>query len=119
MKPFRFQPLDLQHTFEDEYAHLVWSANLGLVDNSAVAVPLYTLTNKGGWCKMLENRRQLGGGNTKGGINWRMKQGTASRRSNWMCFTRRGKRIAVSTQRRDRQGHQREVNAKWSLAEAL
>ena len=32
--------------FEDEYAHLVWLAGLGLADTSVVAVALYTLVDR-------------------------------------------------------------------------
>lgn len=46
IKPFRVRPQHLRLPFEDEYAHLVWSADLGLADTSVVAVPLYTLTNR-------------------------------------------------------------------------
>lgn len=46
MKPFHQRPTELRHPFEDEFAHLVWSADLGLADDSVAAVPLYTLTNR-------------------------------------------------------------------------
>lgn len=46
IKPFHPRPPGLQHAFEDEFAHFVWSADLGLKDHSTAAVPLYTLTNR-------------------------------------------------------------------------
>lgn len=46
LKPYRKRPQDLRFPFEDEFAHLVWSADLGLVDASIVAVPLYTLVDR-------------------------------------------------------------------------
>eukprot|EP00752_Nemacystus_decipiens_P018520 g16605.t1 len=46
VKPFHRRPDHLQHDFEDEYSHLVWSSDLGLQSTSVVAVPLYTLTSR-------------------------------------------------------------------------
>jgi len=43
MKPFYSRPLDLRLPFEDEFAHFVWGPDLGLVEDSVVAAPLYTL----------------------------------------------------------------------------
>ena len=43
VKPFHVRPEDLRLSFEDEFSHLIWSADLGLADTSVVAVPLYTL----------------------------------------------------------------------------
>ena len=45
LKPYHPRPLELRLPFEDEFAHLVWSADLGLADASVVAVPLYTLVD--------------------------------------------------------------------------
>lgn len=47
MNPFHSRPPELQHGFEDEHSHLVWSADLGLVEIPVAAVPLYTLANGG------------------------------------------------------------------------
>lgn len=46
IKPFHVRPPHLRHTFEDEFAHTIWSVDLGLADTSVVAVPLYTLTDR-------------------------------------------------------------------------
>eukprot|EP00752_Nemacystus_decipiens_P016750 g14988.t1 len=46
VKPFHRRPGHLQHDFEDEHSHLVWSSDLGLQSTSVVAVPLYTLTSR-------------------------------------------------------------------------
>ena len=40
------RPLDLRLPFEDEFAHVVWSADLGSADTSVVAVPLYTVVDR-------------------------------------------------------------------------
>ena len=45
LKPYHPRPSELRLPFEDEFAHLVWSADLGLADASVVAVPLYTLVD--------------------------------------------------------------------------
>ena len=42
IKPFHQRPNHLRLAFEDEFSHLVWSADLGLADASIAAVPLYT-----------------------------------------------------------------------------
>ena len=46
LKPYHPRPDHLRLPFEDEFAHLVWSADLGLTEASVVAVPLYTLTER-------------------------------------------------------------------------
>ncbi|CAB1102956.1 unnamed protein product [Ectocarpus sp. CCAP 1310/34] len=46
VKPYHPRDDHLRLPFEDEYAHLVWSADLGLADTSVVAVPLYTLVDR-------------------------------------------------------------------------
>ena len=47
VKLFYQRPAHLRlPAFEDEYAHLVWSAELGLVDTSVVVVPLLTLEDR-------------------------------------------------------------------------
>ena len=46
LKPYHARPQHLRLPFEDEYAHLVWSADLGLVDTAVVGVPLYTLVDR-------------------------------------------------------------------------
>jgi len=46
VKPFHRRPEHLELPFEDEFAHLLWSADFGLADNSVTAVPLYTLTDR-------------------------------------------------------------------------
>lgn len=40
------RPGHLRHKVEDKFAHLAWSANLGLADTSTVAVLLYILTDR-------------------------------------------------------------------------
>ena len=46
IKPFHQRPDHLRLAFEDEFSHLVWSADLGLADASVAAVPLYTLIDR-------------------------------------------------------------------------
>ena len=46
IKPCHVRPDELRLAFKDEYAHLAWSADLGLADTSVVAVPLYTLVER-------------------------------------------------------------------------
>eukprot|EP00752_Nemacystus_decipiens_P004057 g3715.t1 len=46
VKPYHRRPDHLRLPFEDEFSHLVWSADLGLADTSIVAVPLYTLVDR-------------------------------------------------------------------------
>ncbi|CAB1106551.1 unnamed protein product [Ectocarpus sp. CCAP 1310/34] len=46
MKPFYSRPLDVRLAFEDEFAHYVWEPDLGLVEDSVVAAPLYTLFDR-------------------------------------------------------------------------
>ena len=46
IKPFYSRPLHLRHPFEDEFSHFVWAPDLGLAEDSTVASPLYTLTNR-------------------------------------------------------------------------
>ncbi|CAB1096262.1 unnamed protein product [Ectocarpus sp. CCAP 1310/34] len=45
-KPYHGRPQDLRLSFEDEFAYVMWSADLGLADISVVAVPLYTLVDR-------------------------------------------------------------------------
>jgi len=59
VKPFHQRPAQLQLPFEDEFSHLIWSADLGLADTSVAAVPLYTLT-----------ARQVEQGKTAGTWTW-------------------------------------------------
>ena len=44
MKPFHARPKGIRHEFEDEFAQFVWPPDLGLVQDSVVAFPLYALT---------------------------------------------------------------------------
>ncbi|CAB1113987.1 unnamed protein product [Ectocarpus sp. CCAP 1310/34] len=46
MKQFYSRPLDLRLPFEDEFSHFVWGPDLGLVEDSVVAAPLYTLVDR-------------------------------------------------------------------------
>ena len=46
IKAFHERPERLRHAFEDEFAILVWGADLGSAGTSTVAVPLYTLTDR-------------------------------------------------------------------------
>eukprot|EP00752_Nemacystus_decipiens_P012408 g10995.t1 len=46
MKLFHSRPKDLQLSFEDEFSHFVWGPDLGLVEDSVVAAPLYTLIDR-------------------------------------------------------------------------
>lgn len=62
--PFYHLPPKLRHDLEDEYSHLVWSADLGLADTSAVAVTLYTSTNDG-WFEASEEPQLLWRGSTR------------------------------------------------------
>lgn len=41
LKPFHLRPPDPRHPTEDEFVQQVWSADLGLAENSTVAAPLY------------------------------------------------------------------------------
>ncbi|CAB1114741.1 unnamed protein product [Ectocarpus sp. CCAP 1310/34] len=43
VKPFHQRPAHLQLEYEDEFSHLIWSADLGLAGTSVAAVPPYTL----------------------------------------------------------------------------
>ena len=43
---FHVRPEHLRHVFEDEFAHLVWGADLELADVSTMAVLLYTRTHQ-------------------------------------------------------------------------
>eukprot|EP00903_Cladosiphon_okamuranus_P021321 g19591.t2 len=45
IKPYHKRPDHLKLEFEDEHAHLVWSADLGLADTSVLTVALYTLVD--------------------------------------------------------------------------
>lgn len=45
-KPFHSRPSDIHHPFEDEFGQFVWSPDLGLVEDSVVAAPLYTLVDR-------------------------------------------------------------------------
>ena len=42
MKPFHSRSKEIRHDFEDEFAQLVWPSDVGLVQDSVVASPLYT-----------------------------------------------------------------------------
>lgn len=46
IKPSSIGPVILRHAFGEEYVHLTWGHNLGLVGDSTVALPLYTLINR-------------------------------------------------------------------------
>ena len=46
IKPYYRRRPDLRLPFEDVFAHFVWSADLGLLEHSVVASPLYTLTSR-------------------------------------------------------------------------
>ena len=46
IKPFYSRPLDLRLPFEDEFSHFVWGPDLGLVEDSVIATPLYALTSR-------------------------------------------------------------------------
>ena len=46
IKPSYSRPLDLRLSFEDEFSHFVWGPDLGLVEDSVVAAPLYTLIDR-------------------------------------------------------------------------
>ena len=46
IKMFQARPEHLRHDFEDEFAHFVWGADLGLAEVSIAAKPLYTLTDR-------------------------------------------------------------------------
>lgn len=72
IKQYHPRPPHLRLPFEDEYAHLVWSADLGLADASVIAVPLYTLVTR---------RVAYGMGNTTSwawGYQGRYQDGTLS-----------------------------------------
>ena len=46
IKPFYSRPLELRLPFEVEFSHFVWGPDLGLVEDSVVASPLYTLIDR-------------------------------------------------------------------------
>ena len=46
IKPYYLRPLSLRHDFGDEYAHFAWGPDLGLVADSTLASPLYTLVDR-------------------------------------------------------------------------
>ena len=43
IKTFHERPVELRHAFEDEFPHLAWRSDVGLVETSTAAAPLYTL----------------------------------------------------------------------------
>ena len=45
IKPYYLRPSSLRHNFGDEYAHFAWGPDLGLVADSTLASPLYTLVD--------------------------------------------------------------------------
>ena len=46
MRPFHSRPKMIRHEFEDEFAQLVWPPDLGLVQDSVVAFPVYTIISR-------------------------------------------------------------------------
>lgn len=46
IKLFRKRPFAPQVPYEDDFGHLVWSADSGLVDDTAMAVPFYRLADR-------------------------------------------------------------------------
>lgn len=46
LKPFYLREERLRHEFEDEFSHVAWGADLGLIDASVAATPLYTLLDR-------------------------------------------------------------------------
>ena len=46
IKPYHRRPLTLRHEFGEEYAHFAWGPDLGLVADSTLASPLYTLVDR-------------------------------------------------------------------------
>ena len=46
IKPYQLRPLSLRHDFGDLYAHFAWGPDLGLVADSTLASPLYTLVDR-------------------------------------------------------------------------
>ena len=46
IKPYYLRPPSLRRDFGDEYAHFAWEPDLGLVDDSTMASPLYTLVDR-------------------------------------------------------------------------
>ena len=46
IKPYYLRLLSLRHDFGDEYAHFAWEPDLGLVADSTLASPLYTLVDR-------------------------------------------------------------------------
>ena len=46
IKPYHLRPPSLRHEFDDEYAHFAWGPDLGLVADSTLASPLYTLVDR-------------------------------------------------------------------------
>lgn len=46
IKPFHSRSPELRHTFEDEFAYLVWSSDFGLNEDLGEKTPLYTLTDR-------------------------------------------------------------------------
>ena len=46
IKPYYLRPPSLRHDFGDEYAHFAWGPDLGLVADSTMASPLYTLVDR-------------------------------------------------------------------------
>ena len=46
IKPFYSRPFHVRLPFEDEFSHSVWGPDLGLVSDSVVAAPLYTIVNR-------------------------------------------------------------------------
>ena len=46
IKPYHLRPSSLRHDFGDEYAHFAWGPDLGLVADSTLPSPLYTLMDR-------------------------------------------------------------------------
>ena len=46
LKPYHLRPQSLRHDFGDEYAHFAWGPDLGLMADSTLASPLYTLVDR-------------------------------------------------------------------------
>eukprot|EP00752_Nemacystus_decipiens_P002232 g2117.t1 len=119
VKPFHRRPDHLQHDFEDEYSHLVWSSDLGLQSTSVVAVALYTPTSRrvsqnangtGAWTWEYAAVTRTGHSQTG---SLKTRRATAFRRYSSTSSTLSGN----STTRTPRRAHQEsppEANEKWS-----
>lgn len=126
IKRFYSRPLDLRLPFEDEFSHFVWGPDLGLVAESVVAAPLYTLTDR---------KAVQGAGGASTAWAWgtevstkmarllpgspRTQRGTASHPCSWTCSTPCGRITMGRKLHLDQPGRQPGENERWPREKTL